>query len=153
VTLAYEKIPFLRAPHLIEYAPARWNPDRDKTILHIRRTPAEVDANYELAVGIQGSSIGTLDALVERKPICPSADHALIQRLKEMPETELKRGAVDDAYPLKPQRIVADIRAAMGREDIVLADTGALKMWMAHLYPSYASKHLPDLQRPDDDGL
>lgn len=124
---------------LIEYAPARWNPDRDKTILHIHRTPAEVDANYELAVGIQGSITGTLDALVERKPICPSADHALIQRLKEMPAAELERGAADDSYPLKPQRIVADIRAAMGREDIVLADTGALKMWMARLYPSYAS--------------
>jgi len=128
---------------LIEYALARWNPDRDKTILHIHRTPAEVDANYELAVGIQGSITGTLDALVERKPICPSADHALIQRLKEMPAAELERGAVDDSYPLKPQRIVADIRTAMGREDIVLADTGALKMWMARLYPSYAFNTCP----------
>lgn len=53
---------------LIEYAPARWNPDRDKTILHIHRTPAEVDANYELAVGIQGSITGTLDALVDASP-------------------------------------------------------------------------------------
>lgn len=40
---------------LIKYAPARWHLDRDKTILHIHRTPAEVDANFELAVGIQGS--------------------------------------------------------------------------------------------------
>jgi len=32
---------------------------------------------------------------------------------------------------------VADIRAAMGRDDIVLVDTGALKMWMARLYPTY----------------
>jgi acetolactate synthase-1/2/3 large subunit len=29
------------------------------------------------------------------------------------------------------------IRAAMGPEDIVLADTGAVKMWMARLYPTY----------------
>lgn len=124
---------------LIEYAPSRWNPDRDKTILHIHRTPAEVDANYELAVGIEGSIAGNLDALVERKPACPGADHALIQRLKELLATELEHGAADDSFPLKPQRIVADIRSAMGREDIVLVDTGALKMWMARLYPSYAS--------------
>ena len=26
----------------------------------------------------------------------------------------------------------------MGDEDIVLADTGAIKMWMARLYPTYA---------------
>ena len=34
-------------------------------------------------------------------------------------------------------RIVAGTRAALGREDIVLVDTGALKMWMARLYPTY----------------
>jgi acetolactate synthase-1/2/3 large subunit len=32
---------------------------------------------------------------------------------------------------------VADIRAALGREDIVLVDSGAVKMWMARLYPTY----------------
>jgi acetolactate synthase-1/2/3 large subunit len=32
---------------------------------------------------------------------------------------------------------VADTRAALRREDIVLVDTGALKMWMARLYPTY----------------
>jgi acetolactate synthase-1/2/3 large subunit len=50
---------------------------------------------------------------------------------------ELERGASDAAFPLKPQRIVADIRAALGHDDIVLADTGAVKMWMARLYPTY----------------
>jgi acetolactate synthase-1/2/3 large subunit len=51
---------------------------------------------------------------------------------------ELERGQADDRFPLAPARIVADTRAALGREDIVLVDTGALKMWMARLYPTYA---------------
>ena len=38
---------------------------------------------------------------------------------------------------MTPARIVHDIRAAMGRDDIVLCDTGAAKMWMARLYPTY----------------
>jgi acetolactate synthase-1/2/3 large subunit len=50
---------------------------------------------------------------------------------------ELARGAADDSFPLIPQRIVADTRAALERHDIVLADTGAVKMWMARLYPTY----------------
>jgi len=33
---------------------------------------------------------------------------------------------------------VLDIRASLGDSDIVLADTGAVKMWMARLYPTYA---------------
>jgi acetolactate synthase-1/2/3 large subunit len=39
---------------------------------------------------------------------------------------------------MAPARIVADTRAALDRNDIVLVDTGALKMWMARLYPTYA---------------
>jgi acetolactate synthase-1/2/3 large subunit len=44
----------------------------------------------------------------------------------------------DDRFPLAPARIVADTREALGPDDIVLVDTGALKMWMARLYPTYA---------------
>lgn len=58
--------------------------------------------------------------------------------MRELVEAELAKGRESDAFPLKPQRIVNDIRAAMGDEDIVLADTGAIKMWMARLYPTYA---------------
>ena len=50
---------------------------------------------------------------------------------------ELSRGAEDDAFPLAPARVVHDIREAMGRDDVVLCDTGAAKMWMARLYPTY----------------
>src|SRR4029078_1627749 len=31
---------------LVEYSPERWNPSRDKRIVHIHRTVAEVDAHY-----------------------------------------------------------------------------------------------------------
>jgi acetolactate synthase-1/2/3 large subunit len=50
---------------------------------------------------------------------------------------ELAQGRAESAFPLSPRRIVADIREAMGRDDIVLADTGAVKMWMARMYPTY----------------
>ncbi|HMD47356.1 MAG TPA: thiamine pyrophosphate-dependent enzyme, partial [Acidimicrobiales bacterium] len=50
---------------------------------------------------------------------------------------ELDRGRADDAFPLRPSRVVADIRSVLGRHDVVLADTGAVKMWMARLYPTY----------------
>ena len=59
------------------------------------------------------------------------------EKIRPLLADELARGAADDSFPLKPQRIVADTRAALGRSDIVLADTGAVKMWMARLYPTY----------------
>ena len=45
--------------------------------------------------------------------------------------------AADDSYPMKPARILADVRKIMGKEDIVLSDVGAHKMWIARHYHCY----------------
>jgi acetolactate synthase-1/2/3 large subunit len=124
---------------LQEYAPERINPDARKKIIHIHRYPAEVDAQYHVTVGIEGNIPQSLDALagtVERKSNTPPAASAKIRALLRK---EIERGANGDSYPVKPQRLVADISHAMGRDDIVLVDTGAVKMWMARLYPTYAA--------------
>ncbi len=39
---------------MVEYHPDMWNPDNDKTIIHIDALPAEVDANYIVKVGVLG---------------------------------------------------------------------------------------------------
>ena len=121
---------------LQEFDPVRINPAGDKQILHLSRFPAEVDDHYDVEVGIQADLAHTLDALAAAtvKRFEPAASGERIRRLLAL---ELAQGAVDDGFPLKPQRVVADTRAALGRGDIVLADTGAAKMWMARLYPTY----------------
>ncbi len=121
---------------LVEYAPSQWNPARDKQIVHVHRTVAEVDANYALAVGLQGSIGETLDEIAAERELQQLGGG--VPPVKKLVREELERGAADDAFPLSPARIVADIREAMGRQDIVLCDTGAAKMWMARLYPTYA---------------
>jgi acetolactate synthase-1/2/3 large subunit len=119
---------------LQEFDPARINPDADKKIIHIHRFPAEVDLHYEVEVGLQSDIARTLEALgaaVERR------FDAGVGRIRAMLQSELDRGRMDERFPLSPARIVVDTREALGREDIVLVDTGALKMWMARLYPTF----------------
>ncbi len=120
---------------LVEYAPSRWNPARDKRIIHVHRTVAEVDAHYTLAVGLQGSIGQTLEQIAASTAIHPVS--GAIPPVKRLVREELERGAAEDAFPLVPARIVSDVREAMGRADIALCDTGAVKMWMARLYPTY----------------
>jgi len=121
---------------LQEFDPVRINPGGDKQIIHLSRFPAEVDAHYDVEVGVQADISRTLDAL---GAATTSRFHlgASDEKIRRLLSDELAQGAVDDSFPLKPQRIVADTRAALGRSDIVLADTGAVKMWMARLYPTY----------------
>jgi acetolactate synthase-1/2/3 large subunit len=122
---------------LQEFDPVRINPAGDKQIIHIHRFPAEVDRHYNVAVGLQsdiGRSLDSLAAAVGRKFGYREND----QRIRGLLTDELERGRADDRFPMAPARIVADTRAALDRNDIVLVDTGALKMWMARLYPTYA---------------
>jgi acetolactate synthase-1/2/3 large subunit len=122
---------------LQEFDPVRINPAGDKRIVHVHRFPAEVDRHYVVDVGLQADIGRTLDALGERAGVhfAPSEEP---QRIRALLADELEAGRADDRFPLSPARVVADTRAAMGRDDIVLVDTGALKMWMARLYPTYA---------------
>ena len=121
---------------LQEFSPAQINPTADKQIIHIHTFPAEVDDHYTLAVGIEGNIALTLDSLAQQlEP--KSGLVAIGQKIRTVLQEEREKGARDASFPLKPQRLVADIRAALGDSDIVLADTGAVKMWMARLYPAY----------------
>ncbi len=119
---------------LQEYAPDRVNPHGDKQIIHIHQYPAEVDAHYHIAVGIEGSIPQSLDAL--RGALGGKHGRAATSaKIRELVRSELEQGAKDASFPVKPQRLVADIRSAMGRDDIVLVDTGAVKMWHACTRP------------------
>jgi acetolactate synthase-1/2/3 large subunit len=121
---------------LQEFDPVRINPKADKKIIHIHRFPAEVDAHYSVDVGIIGDISASLDALRE------ALEGHTFEEDPEVPGSgllaeEFARGQQDSRYPLAPARVVADTREALGRSDVVLVDTGATKMWMARLYPTY----------------
>src|ERR1700757_28673 len=120
---------------LQEFDPVRINPQGDKKIIHIHRFPAEVDMHYSVDVGIIGDIAASLDALTDALA-GQRFDCADVPGSGLLAE-EFARGQQDSRYPLAPQRVVADTRAALGRSDVVLVDTGATKMWMARLYPTY----------------
>jgi acetolactate synthase I/II/III large subunit len=121
---------------LQEFDPVRINPRGDTRIIHIHRFPAEVDAHYDVAVGLHADIGRTLDALAAQvtRDDASTPGH---ERIRELLAGELDRGRADDRFPMAPARIVADTREALQRSDIILVDTGALKMWMARLYPTY----------------
>ena len=54
--------------------------------------------------------------------------------LREALIGEMNQHAEDDAFPVKPQKIIWDLRTAMGLDDIVVCDVGAHKLWMARMF-------------------
>ena len=117
---------------LVEYAPAVWNTHPSRPIIHIDALPAEVDRAYLPAVELVGDIGATLRALAAqwqgRRTFAPRPEaHERIMR-------ELDDYRADDSFPVKPQRILADLRAALDPKDIVVSDVGAHKLWVARLF-------------------
>ena len=117
---------------VVEYAPRSWNPKRDKRVVHVDMAPAEVDAAYIVNVGVVGDIASSLDSLAKLSTPCSTPHGA---RFRQLLFDELELGRRDTSFPLKPQRILADLRSALAAEDIVISDVGAHKLWLARLFP------------------
>ncbi len=120
---------------MVEYAPSAWHPLKDKKIIHIDPIYAEVDEHYILEVGVVGDISRGLRAIAELAK--PQAD-LNSEDLHGVIVDEFEEMSGDDSFPIKPQRILADVRKALGDEDILLSDVGAHKLWIARMYQAQA---------------
>ena len=116
---------------MIEYHPHLWHKDKDRKIIHIDAHPAEVDEHYIVAAGVIGD-IGT--ALPEISALASRQEQFAAGALRQVILDELAECAEDPGFPMKPQRIIWDLRKTLSDRDIVISDVGAHKMWMARMY-------------------
>jgi len=116
---------------LVEYHPHLWHPTRDREIIHIDTTSAEVDAHYPVSVGVIGDIRHSLTRIANLAD--PHKGH-LLRPLREALKEEMKQHSEDEGFPVKPQKIIWDLRTALDLKDIVICDVGAHKMWMARMF-------------------
>ena len=116
---------------LVEYHPHLWHPTRDRTIIHIDTTPAEVDAHYPVAVGVVGD---IKHALLRIGALATPRQKHSMQGLRRALMEEMDLCKEDEEFPVKPQKLIWDLRTAMATTDIAICDVGAHKMWMARMF-------------------
>ena len=137
---------------LIEYSPKKWNPQGDLPIIHISLTPAEIDSSYIPTVEIVGDISDALDEISKRihRPQNKTTDgktfdskasdnkteisHSRIASLRAEMQADYEKYATDTGFPIKPQKLLYDLRQTLEPEDIVISDVGAHKMWIARHY-------------------
>ena len=116
---------------MVEYHPDMWNPDNDKTIIHIDALPAEVDANYIVAVGVLGDIGHSLRGIALKARPRKEVGFRDVRKKIAADRAEYSK---DTGFPVKPQKIVWDVRECLGPDDIAISDVGAHKMWMSRMY-------------------
>ncbi|MGD8743950.1 MAG: acetolactate synthase large subunit, partial [Granulosicoccaceae bacterium] len=128
ITLGYD---------MVEYHPHLWNKDCDKEIIHADFLPAEIDSHYHPQTEMIGDLAHTLWMLNERidknGELRFDSKHQATARKNMTAELEMLKDDVSEGV-IKPQKVLWDVRQAMGPEDILLSDVGAHKMWIARHY-------------------
>lgn len=121
---------------MVEYHPNRWHPNKDRKIVHIAGTSAEVDEHYPATVEVVGDIGASLDALGFAVPPQEMLPASLWRAIMD----EVSEHSDDGSFPLKPQRIVWDLQRAFAAHCLVVCDVGAHKVWMARMYqPEHAN--------------
>ena len=116
---------------MVEYHPDMWNPNNDKRIVHIDALPAEVDANYIVECGVLGDIGESLRGIaLKAKP----RKELGFREIRKQIQADRAEYSKDKEFPVKPQKIVWDVRECLGPEDIAISDVGAHKMWMSRMY-------------------
>jgi acetolactate synthase I/II/III large subunit len=118
---------------LIEFSPKKWNPNGDIPIIHIGMTSAEIDSSYIPIVEVLGDISESLNGLMIRSDREGKPAPASLKYRADI-KANYEFYAHDEGFPIKPQKLIYDLRQVMGPEDIVISDVGAHKMWMARHY-------------------
>jgi len=117
----------------VEYAPCFWNPDRNKRIVHIDLSPAEVDEHYIVDVGLLG------DIRVSLEQIAPNLAPFSAEWVREARATVVNGFASElpahSSGLIRPQWLMRELQAAVEPNDLIICDVGAHKLWMARMFP------------------
>lgn len=118
---------------LIEFSPKKWNPDGTIPIVHVGAEPAEIDSSYIPKTEVVGDISDSLIEILRRADRHSKPDPYGVE-LRPQIRADYEEYASDEHFPLRPQKLIYDLRAVLASEDIVISDVGAHKMWMARHY-------------------
>ena len=122
---------------MVEYHPQRWNEKRNKRVIHADFLAAEIDAHYLPEVELIGDLAHTLWMFNERLAHdgVPRFDLAGQRACRAAMAADFAEHKDDDTDGfVRPQKVLWDVRRIMGKDDILLSDVGAHKMWIARHY-------------------
>ena len=125
---------------MVEWHPDHWHIGVAKKIINIDVVPAELDANYIPTMEMIGSIKHTLQILNEEVASVTLQPSKIFSTVRQQVVEDIDRYEADETFPIKPQRLISDVRSVLGDSDIVVCDVGAHKMWVARQYPTYLPK-------------
>jgi len=131
ITLGYD---------MVEYHPKLWSRNAEAKIIHIDFEAAEIDECYIPEVEVVGDlahSLSVLNNIIDKEGI-KSYDFKYVKKMRAEIKEDYEHYKDDEQKGLiKPQKFLYDLRKFLNKDDILISDVGAHKMWIARNYPCY----------------
>ncbi|MCX6780404.1 MAG: acetolactate synthase large subunit [Candidatus Magasanikbacteria bacterium] len=111
---------------------------QERNVIHLNFNEADVDDVYIPTLEVVGDLAHSIWALTE--DIIPSKkwNFEYFFNLKNKLQEHINEKSKDDSFPLKPQRLVADLQATLPNDGILALDNGMYKLWIARSYNAHA---------------
>jgi acetolactate synthase I/II/III large subunit len=114
-------------------------------LIHVDVDAAEIGRNFQPAVGIVADARLALEQLGTHRAERPVSREAWLARIdgwRKKWETTTRPPRTSDAVPIRPERVVADVRRVVPEDGIVLVDVGAHHNWMVAEYEVWRPRTL-----------
>jgi len=100
-------------------------------LIHIDIDPEEIGKVYPVEIGIQGDAFATLSALLARLEAKISTGErrwsgwlADLKKRRQDWWASIREGQFSDDIPVRPERIISEVRTVLGPDGLVFTDTG-----------------------------
>ena len=114
-------------------------------LIHVDVDASEIGRNFQPAIGIIADARLAIEQLTAQRGAAGSGREgwlARIQGWRDKWEAATRPPRASDAVPIRPERVVADLRRVVPGDGIVLVDVGAHHNWMVAEYEAWAPRTL-----------
>ncbi|SDZ81398.1 acetolactate synthase large subunit [Microbulbifer marinus] len=107
-------------------------------VVHVNFNSAQVDPVYFPQIEVVGDIANSLWQLKEQLEPQEHWSFADAHRIRDALQRHISEGCDDDGFPVRPQRLVKEVRDVMPEDGIIALDNGMYKIWFARNYPAHA---------------
>lgn len=123
---------------VVEKPPFFMTPDGFQ-VIHINFVASETDEIYFPQLDVVGDISNTLRQILNRLTPSLEWDFSYFIKVKQNIDEKLAEHTDAKDFPILPQRLVSDVRVALGEKDIIALDNGIYKVWFARNYRALAA--------------
>jgi acetolactate synthase I/II/III large subunit len=126
----------------VEYWPSQWNEGKDRPIVHIDVTPANIENDYSPAIELIGNIEETLTALLPllQRPHLAAESAELLQMIARDRTRLMAEAAAKSGVPIHPLRLISELQKILTPDVTVCSDMGSFSMYLCRYLLSFRAR-------------